>query len=221
MRAHQLWFIRKLYHPLRGRKARAATDACPLQKNSCAAVTPFTRCRRAIAYSSISTAQARGLPAKRVTRGECSRRHHPRNVSGCGDGVKNFLACALSALTLQSAVAAELKVGDRIPAVPGEPIVVANDGGLKRGGEVLGFGEVCRVNGWTKNWLLVRRIAADWTLLELVGPSPGDVPLVDYPTSLASECPLGAETSRPASEMRVRLNEYARRSDYEFLQSLR
>jgi hypothetical protein len=135
--------------------------------------------------------------------------------------VKNFLACALSALTLQSAVAAELKVGDRIPAVPGEPIVVANDGGLKRGGEVLGFGEVCRVNGWTKNWLLVRRIAADWTLLELVGPSPGDVPLVDYPTSLASECPLGAETSRPASEMRVRLNEYARRSDYEFLQSLR
>jgi hypothetical protein len=135
--------------------------------------------------------------------------------------VKNFLACALGALMLQSASAAELKVGDRIPAVPGERIVVANDGGVRRGTEVLGFGEVCRVNGWTRNWLLVRRIVADWTLLELVGPSPGDVPLVDYPVSLTAECPLGAETSRPASEMRARLNEYAKRSDHEFLQSLR
>jgi hypothetical protein len=134
--------------------------------------------------------------------------------------VKISIPCALILLTLQSAQALELRVGDRIPAVPGEPIIVANDGGLKRGTQTLDFGEGCRVNGWTKNWLLVRSIVADWTLLELVGPAPGDEPVVDYPTSLTMECPLGTETTRPKSEMRARLNAYARRSDDEFLQSL-
>jgi hypothetical protein len=134
--------------------------------------------------------------------------------------VKLGLICALIVLTPPSTGAVELRVGDRIPTVIGEPIVVANDGGMKLGGQVLAFGQVCRVNGWTKNWLLVTRIVADWTLLELVGPSPGDEPVVDYPTSVETECPLGTETTRPTSEMTARQNAYAKRSDTEFLQSL-
>jgi hypothetical protein len=132
-----------------------------------------------------------------------------------------IIVCGLIALVAPSANALELKVGDRIPAVPGEPIRVRNDGGVKAGTQTLDFGQVCRVNGWTKNWLLVRRIVVDWTLLELVGPSAGDQPVIDYPTSLASECPLGTETSRPTSEIRARLTAYARRSDYDLLQTLK
>jgi hypothetical protein len=135
--------------------------------------------------------------------------------------VKIIVACGLIVLTAQSANALELKVGDRIPAVSGEAIIVRNDGGVKRGTQVLDFGQVCRVNGWTRNWLLVTRIVADWTLLELVGPSAGDEPNIDYPSSLASECPLGTETSRPTSEMRARFNAYARRSDYELFRTLK
>jgi hypothetical protein len=88
--------------------------------------------------------------------------------------VKIIVLCGLIALTAQSAKALELKVGDRIPAVPGEAIIVGNDGGLKFQTQVLGFGQVCHVTGWIKNWLFVKRIVADWTLIELVGPSPGD-----------------------------------------------
>jgi hypothetical protein len=134
--------------------------------------------------------------------------------------VKILLICALIVVTHHATKALELRVGDRIPAVPGEPIVVGNDGGLKRGMQVLDFGAVCRVNGWTKNWFLVRRVVAEWTLLELVGPSPDEAPVVDYPVSLAMECPLGTETTRPAFEMKARLEAYARRSEQDFLQSL-
>jgi hypothetical protein len=137
-----------------------------------------------------------------------------------GGAVQTIIRCALIVLTLQSAQALELRVGDRIPAVSGEPIIVANDGGLKRGTQILDFGQVCRVNGWMKNWLLVRSIVADWTLLELVGPSPGDEAVVDYPMSVTTECPLGTETTRPRAEMGERLSAYAQRSDDEFLRSL-
>ena len=75
-----------------------------------------------------------------------------------------IVLCGLIALTPQSAKALELKVGDRIPAVPGEAIIVGNDGGLKFQRQVLDFGQVCHVNGWIKNWFLVTRIVADWTL---------------------------------------------------------
>ncbi len=131
-----------------------------------------------------------------------------------------FSLCGLVALAGQSAKALELKVGARIPAVAGEAIIVVNDGGLKRGTQVLDFGKVCRINGWTKNWLLVRRIVADWTLIELVGPSPGDDPIIDYPSSLTEECPLGTETTKPVTEMQARLNEYAKQTDSEFTESL-
>ncbi len=124
------------------------------------------------------------------------------------------------ALGVQSAKALELKVGDQIPAVSGEAIVVVNDGGLKRGTQVLDFGQLCRVNGWTKNYLLVRSIVADWTLIELVGPSPGEDPIIDYPSSLAEECPLGTETTKPVTEMKARLNEYANELDCEFIDRL-
>jgi hypothetical protein len=46
----------------------------------------------------------------------------------------------------------------------------------------------------------------DWTLIELVGPSPGDDLNIDYP--FVEECPLGTETTRPVTEMRARLNAY-------------
>lgn len=69
--------------------------------------------------------------------------------------------------------------------------------------------------------MLVRRIVADWTLLELVGPSPGEDPIIDYPSFLETECPLGTETTKPTSEIRARLNAYAKRSDYELLQTLK
>ena len=132
-----------------------------------------------------------------------------------------IVLCGLIALTPQSAKALELKVGDRIPAVPGEAIIVGNDGGLKFQRQVLDFGQVCHVNGWIKNWFLVTRIVADWTLIELVGPSPGDDLNIDYPSSIAEECPLGTETTRPVTEMRARLNAYAKESDSEFIESLR
>ncbi len=134
--------------------------------------------------------------------------------------VRIFVLCSLVALAFQSAKALELKVGDRIPAVSGEAIIVVNDGGLKRGTQLLDFGQVCRINGWTKNWLFVRRIVADWTLMELVGPSPGEDPIIDYPSSLAEECPLGTETTKPVTEMKARLNEYAKQTDSEFTESL-
>jgi hypothetical protein len=137
-----------------------------------------------------------------------------------GRVVKAIVLCGLIALAAQSANALELKVGDRIPAISGEAIIVGNDGGLRRQAQTLDFGQACHVNGWTKNWLLVRRIVADWTLLELVGPSPGDDPNIDYPSSITAECPLGTETTRPVTEMKARLTEYAKQLDSEFVQSL-
>jgi hypothetical protein len=137
-----------------------------------------------------------------------------------GRTVKITILCGLIALAVQSAKALEPKVGDRIPAASGEAIIVANDGGLKRGTEVLEFGQVCRIDGWTEKWLLVTRVVADWTLLEVVGPAPDNEPVVDYPTSLATECPLGTETVRPTSEVRARLNTYAKQTDDELFQSL-
>ena len=134
--------------------------------------------------------------------------------------MKTIVLCGLVALTTQSAKALELNVGDRIPAIPGEAIIVGNDTGLERQAQVLDFGQVCHVNGWTKNWLLVRRIVADWTLMELVGPSPGDEPIIDYPSSIVAECPLGTETTRPVTEMKARLNEYAKQMESEFIKSL-
>ncbi len=134
--------------------------------------------------------------------------------------VKIFVLSGRIALASQSADALELKVGDRIPAVSGEVIIVVNDGGLKLGTQLLDFGQVCRINGWTKNWLLVRRIVADWTLIELVGPSPGEDPIIDYPSSLAEECPLGTETTKTVTEMKARLNQYAKQTDSEFTESL-
>jgi hypothetical protein len=86
--------------------------------------------------------------------------------------------------------------------------------------EVLDFGQVCHVNGWTKNWLFVKRIVADWTLIELVGPSPGEAANVDYPSCIVAECPLGTETTQPVAEMKARLNAYAKESDSEFTKSL-
>ena len=77
-------------------------------------------------------------------------------------------------------------------------------------------GQACHVNGWTKNWLLVKRIVAAWTLLELVGPSPGDEPVADYPSSITAECPLGTETIRPVTEMKARLNQYAKKTGFRF-----
>jgi hypothetical protein len=85
---------------------------------------------------------------------------------------------------------------------------------------VLDFGQVCYVNGWIKNWLFVKRIVADWTLTALVGPSPGDDLNIDYPSSIVEECPLGTETTRPVTEMRARLNAYAKESDSKFIESL-
>ena len=58
------------------------------------------------------------------------------------------------------------------------------------------------------------------TLIELVGPLPGDDLNIDYPTSIVEECPLGTETTRPVAEMRARLNAYAKESDSEFIESL-
>src|SRR5215831_4905053 len=118
---------------------------------------------------------------------------HLLPLKEAGHIVKIIVLCGLIALTAQSAKALELKVGDRIPAVPGEAIIVGNDGGLKRQTQVLDFGQVCHVNGWTKNWLLVKRIVADWTLIELVGPSPGDDLNIDYPSLIVEECPLGTQ----------------------------
>ncbi len=134
--------------------------------------------------------------------------------------MRKLVLCGLIALTVHAAKAVELKVGDRVPAASGEAITVANDGGVRRQAQGLDFGKVCHVNGWTKNWLLVRRIVGDWTLLELVGPSPGDEPIVDYPASIAAECPLGTETTRPLAEMRARLNEYAHETELELIKSL-
>ncbi len=148
------------------------------------------------------------------------RGSHCRTTGGEQRVVRTLVLCGLVALTVHSAKAAELKVGDRVPAASGEAITVANDGGLKRQAQVLDLGKVCHVNGWTKNWLLVRRIVGDWTLLELVGPSPGDEPNIDYPSSIAAECPLGTETTRPLAEMRARLNEYAHKTDLELIKSL-
>lgn len=124
----------------------------------------------------------------------------------------------LIALLVPTANALELKVGDRIPAISGEPIIVRNDGGLKRGTQVFDFGQVCRVSGWIQDWLLVTRIVGDWTLLELVGPMPGEEQMYQDPSSLAKECPLGTETSRTTVEMRARLVQYARDTDYNLLQ---
>src|SRR5215831_9761709 len=145
---------------------------------------------------------------------------HLLPLKEAGHIVKIIVLCGLIALTAQSAKAPELKVGDRIPAVPGEAIIVGNDGGLKFQTQVLDFGQVCHVNGWIKNWLFVKRIVADWTLIELVGPSPGDDLNIDYPSSIVEECPLGTETTRPVTEMRARLNAYAKESDSEFIESL-
>jgi hypothetical protein len=158
---------------------------------------------------------------KQVTFGACESATQSRRTT-CGEQriVWKFVLCGLIALAAHSAKAVELKVGDRVPAVSGEEIIVRNDGGLQRQGQVLNFGQVCHVNGWTKNWLLVRRIVASWTLLELVGPSPGDEPIIDYPSSLAAECPLGTETTRPLTEMRARFNEYAKETDLQLIKSL-
>jgi hypothetical protein len=58
-----------------------------------------------------------------------------------------------------------------------------------------------------QNWLFVKRIVADWTLIELVGPSPGDDLNIDYPYSIVEECPLGTDA-------------YTKESDSEFIESL-
>jgi hypothetical protein len=134
--------------------------------------------------------------------------------------VKIMVLCGLIALTAQAAKALELKVEARIPAVPGEAIIVRNDGGLKFQTQVLDFGEVCHVNGWSENWLTVKRIVGDWTLIELVGPSPSDELNIDYPSSIVEECPLGTETTRPVIEMRARLNAYEKESESELIASL-
>lgn len=47
--------------------------------------------------------------------------------------MKIIVLCGLIALTVQSANALELKVGDRIPAVSGEAIIVGNDVGSNVG----------------------------------------------------------------------------------------
>jgi hypothetical protein len=92
---------------------------------------------------------------------------------------------------------------------------------LKHGTQVLDFGQSCHVNEWTKNWFLVKRIVADWTLIELVGPSPDDDPNSNcYVSPIGTDCPLGTETTRPVTEMRARLSEYAKESDSEFVKSL-
>lgn len=134
--------------------------------------------------------------------------------------MKIIVLSGLIALSVQSANALELKVGDQIPAISGEAIIVRNDGGLKRGIQAFDFGQVCRVSGWIKDWWLVTRIVGDWTLLEMVGPMRGEVQTIPDPSLLANECPLGTETSRPTSEMRARLNQYARDTDYNLLQTL-
>ncbi len=134
--------------------------------------------------------------------------------------MKLLIVCGLTALMAHPASAVELKIGDRIPAKSGEALVLANDGGVKRGAQVLAFGSVCRVSGWTRDWFVVKRIVGAWTLLELVGPSATDEPIVDDPSFLAPECPLGTETSRPITEMRARLNRYANDTDVELLRSL-
>jgi hypothetical protein len=56
----------------------------------------------------------------------------------------------LIALTAQSAKALELKIGDRIPAVPGEAIIVGNDGGLKFQTQVLDLGKFVTSMGGSK-----------------------------------------------------------------------
>ncbi len=137
-----------------------------------------------------------------------------------GGFVKLLIVCGLIALVAHPASAVELKVGDRIPARSGEALVLANDGGVERGAQVLAFGSVCRVSGWTRDWFLVKRIVGAWTLIELVGPSAADDPIVDNPSFLAPECPLGTETSRPIGEMTERLNRYANDTDAELLLSL-
>jgi hypothetical protein len=134
--------------------------------------------------------------------------------------VKITVLSGLIALSVQSANALELKVGDQIPGISGEAIIVGNDGGVKRGTQAFDFGQVCHVSGWIKDWLLVTRIVGDWTLLELVGPMRGEEQIIADPSSLADECPLGTETSRPTSEMRARLNQYARDTDYDLTQTL-
>jgi hypothetical protein len=60
----------------------------------------------------------------------------------------------------------------------------------------------------------------DWTLIELVGPSPDDDLNIDYPSSIVEECPLGTETTRPVIEMRARLNAYAKESESDLIASL-
>jgi hypothetical protein len=131
-----------------------------------------------------------------------------------------LMLCGLIALMAHSAKALELRVGDRIPAISGEALILANDGGVKRGAQVLAFGTVCRVSGWTRDWFLVKRIVGTWTLIELVGPSATDDPIIDDPSFVTPECPLGTETSRPIVEMTARLNRYANDTDVKLLQSL-
>jgi len=133
--------------------------------------------------------------------------------------MKAIWLCGIIIAVAAPANALELKVGDRIPAISGEAVIVRNDGGVQRGTTVLDFGNVCHVSGWARNWFLVRRIVADWTLLELTGPSPDENPVVAEPSFLAPECPLGTETTRPTAEMRTRWDWFAKDMDYKLLQT--
>jgi hypothetical protein len=61
-----------------------------------------------------------------------------------------MVLCGLIVLTAQSAKALELKVGARIPAVPGEAIIVRNDGGLKFQTQFLDLGKFVTSTGGRK-----------------------------------------------------------------------
>jgi hypothetical protein len=124
--------------------------------------------------------------------------------------MKHVVAGGLASLTLHSAAALELQVGSRIPTRPSERIVVMNDGGIRNATHTFGFGGVCSINRWLKSWLVVRRIVGDHVLLELEC----------YPAVFDDSCPNGTETSRPAAEMRARLNADANQRDLEFMKGL-
>jgi hypothetical protein len=134
--------------------------------------------------------------------------------------MKAIWLCGIIIAAATSAEALELKVGDRIPAVSGEAVIVRNDGGVRHGTTVLDFGNVCHVGGWARNWFVVRRIVAGWTLLELVGPSPDENPVVAEPSFLAPECPLGTEMTRPTAEVRARWDGLAKDMEQQLLQTL-
>jgi hypothetical protein len=117
---------------------------------------------------------------------------------------------AAIALLNSPANALEPHVGARIPTAPNEKIVVRNDAGVKNATHTFAFGETCYSDRYLKTWFIIKRIVGDQVLLELEC----------LPTVFDSACPNGTETSRSLTEIRARLNTYARQTDTQFTKEM-